>query len=164
MDFITNFSTTIFDDWVIPPSGTRLKQVMDIYARLGIPGTIGSMDVTHVRWDRCPVYERHMHVGKEGYPTLAFQVVVDHSRLIHAVSRAFKGACNDQTIARNDEFPMMKLFAGKYKDVKSLFYLTKMELQGNVKVGILLQMAGINNFQFTFSLSQFQHNFTCIIL
>jgi hypothetical protein len=65
LDFILNFSTKCFDEWVVPPSGTRLKEVMDVYARLGIPGTIGSMDVTHVRWDRCPIYERHLHVGKE---------------------------------------------------------------------------------------------------
>jgi hypothetical protein len=122
MDFIIMFSTKLFDLWVVPPVDERLKEVMNVYARLGLPGTIGSMDVTHVRWDRCPVYERHMHVGKEGYPTLAFQVVVDHCRLIHAVSSAFKGACNDQTIARNDEFPMKNLFGGKYKDVEYVLF------------------------------------------
>jgi hypothetical protein len=121
LDFIIYFSSNCFDEWVVPPSGTRLQEVMNVYARLGLPGTIGSMDVTHVRWDRCPAYERHMHVGKEGYPSLAFQVVVDHCRLIHAVSHGFKGACNDQTIARNDEFPM-KLFDGKYKDVEYVLF------------------------------------------
>jgi hypothetical protein len=121
LDFIINFSSNCFDEWVVPPSGTRLQEVMNVYARLGLPGTIGSMDVTHVRWDRCPAYERYMHVGKEGYPSLASQVVVDHCRLIHAVSHGFKGACNDQTIARNDEFPM-KLFAGKYKYVEYVLF------------------------------------------
>ena len=114
LDFINNFSSKCFNEWVVPPTDSRLKEVMDVYARLG---TIGSMDVTHVRWYRCPMYEKHLHVGEEGYPTLAFQVVVGHCRLIHAVSHGFKGACNDQTIARNDDFPM-KIFAGKYKDVE----------------------------------------------
>ena len=63
------------------------------------------MDVTHVPLGRCPADCRFVSTGKEGYPTLAFQVVVDHFRRVHHVSVAFFGAANDKSITRNDTYP-----------------------------------------------------------
>ncbi len=64
-----------------------MKKVMEVYARLGLPGAMGSMDCTHVNWDMCPVKLAHLCTGKSGKPTLAFEVVVDHSRRIHQCSK-----------------------------------------------------------------------------
>ena len=43
-----------------------------------------------------------LYKGKEGYPTVAYNVTVDHSRRVMAVHGAFLGARNDKTIARTD--------------------------------------------------------------
>ena len=43
-----------------------------------------------------------MYKGKEGYPTVAYNVTVDHSKRVMAVHGAFPGARNDKTIARTD--------------------------------------------------------------
>ena len=40
-------------------------------------------------------------IGKEGYPTLSFLVIVDHNRRAMVVSDAFFGACNDKMIVKN---------------------------------------------------------------
>lgn len=45
-------------------------------------------------------------IGKECKPTLAFQVVVSHSRFIMHVSKHFYGTWNDKQITVNDTFPV----------------------------------------------------------
>ena len=52
--FVTNMSTLSYDEWISEAEGEELKKVMEGYRLLGLPGAIGSMDVTHVWWARCP--------------------------------------------------------------------------------------------------------------
>ena len=33
----------------------EMDQVVDDYTRMGFPGCVGSMDVTHLYWNQCPV-------------------------------------------------------------------------------------------------------------
>ena len=84
------------------PVGEELKEVMAQYRRKGFPGAMGSVDVTHVYWDRVRADEQCDHVGKEGKPTLAFQAIVDFTRRVLANTHGFAGAENDNTISRND--------------------------------------------------------------
>ena len=114
--FCQNFVSEFYSKYVNVPTGKQMKKVMEVYSRLGLPGAMGSMDCTHVRWDRCPRQFTNHCVGKEGFPTLAFQVVVDHSRRIHHVSRYFFGACNDQQITNNDTYPR-EFMQGRYRKV-----------------------------------------------
>ena len=62
------------------PIGDGMQAVVDTYTKLGLPGCVGSMDCTHVHWAQCPKYHKVECTGKEGFPTLSFEVVVDHSR------------------------------------------------------------------------------------
>ena len=39
-------------------------EVMDMYARVGFPGAIGSTGCVHNRWNRCPTEETFLHIGK----------------------------------------------------------------------------------------------------
>jgi hypothetical protein len=94
---------------------------MEGYRLLGLPGAIGSMDVTHVKWERCPEHLHWSCIGKEKYPTLAFQCVVDHNRRIHHVSVPFWGGSNDKTITANDSFPF-RVACGKYRNVEYILY------------------------------------------
>jgi len=59
--------------------------------------------------------------GKEGYPTLSFQVCVDHCRRALSVSRFFFGAANDKLIAKNDPFSL-GIINGTLSDVQYLMY------------------------------------------
>jgi len=47
---------------------------------------------------------RQYHVGKEGYPTRTYQVVVNHTRRILSVTPGLPGATSDKTVAMNDLF------------------------------------------------------------
>jgi Plant transposon protein len=77
--FVTGFARHFRKDFIyMPDDEDDLRRVLDIYTRLGFPGCIGSMDCTHIKWLTCPSALSNRCTGKEGYPTLGFQVLVDH--------------------------------------------------------------------------------------
>ena len=59
--------------------------------------------------------------GKEGVPTLVFQVVVDHDRRIQYCSEYFLGSSNDITICNNDNFSL-RVLNGLLNNVKYKLY------------------------------------------
>lgn len=64
---------------------------------------------------RPPYSLRHSYVGKEGYPTLAYQCTVDHCGRVLGSTKGFPGAQNDKTIVRFDAF--VKRGRQRYKSV-----------------------------------------------
>ena len=50
----------------------------------------------------CPENLRIQHVGKEGFPTLAYDVSCDHAGIAFHVTPGTYGSCNDKTIIRFD--------------------------------------------------------------
>ncbi len=117
--FISAFSSErILSKFIYPLKGEKLQKCFDTFEKLGFPGCIGSIDCTHVRWDRCPKELKHLCTsGKEDGPTLKFQVVVDHDRRVLHVSEAFVGTAHDQNCLQNDTFPLYVLLGEVYKDV-----------------------------------------------
>ena len=102
--WVTEFVHRRWTDFVYPPEGEELKKVMKVFDRLGITGAAFSMDAVHVHWARCPVTRSNFCTGKEGYPTLAFNVAVTHSKRIIAATSAQYGARNDKTLVKYDAF------------------------------------------------------------
>ena len=82
----------------------EINRTMNIYKRLGLPECIGSVDCVHIRWERCPAGERSQHKGKEGFPTLSYEVTVDHCKKVIAVTEGHPGVRNDKTIVKFDGF------------------------------------------------------------
>lgn len=74
--FIRNYSKRLFNKYVFVPTGRGLVEVMRDYKLLGFNGAWGSIDVTHVFWNKCPEEFKHFCTGKEGKTTLAFLAVV----------------------------------------------------------------------------------------
>ena len=64
---------------------------------------MGSVDVTHVNWNRAPASEYCDYSGKEGKLTLTYQATVDFRWRVLANSYGFAGAENDKTISRHDK-------------------------------------------------------------
>jgi hypothetical protein len=52
----------------MPDSKTEISEVLGAFAAVGFPGCMGSIDVVHVRWDKCPSHKTNLFTGKEGYP------------------------------------------------------------------------------------------------
>ena len=111
--FLKNFTPSFYEQYVTPPKGAKLEKVMATYAKMGLMGAMGSMDVTHVMWGKCPSDLHSSCTGKEKKPSVAFQCVVDPSNLIHSVSNLIHGAECDQQICRNDPYTkkLLKVFS-----------------------------------------------------
>jgi hypothetical protein len=118
-EFLQGMVDHVFDKVVKPPTGKRLENVLKTYSLLGLPGCIGSMDCTHVAWGQCPQHLQQDCRGKEGFPTLSFEVIVDHARTVLHCTKAFGGRTNDINISKMDPF-CDDLVKGKgpYKNVK----------------------------------------------
>jgi hypothetical protein len=65
-----------------PESEEDLRHVSDHYAQLLVPGCGGSVDCVHIAWDMCPAGLRSDCKGKEGYPSVVFQVIASHTRKV----------------------------------------------------------------------------------
>lgn len=103
-DFCENFVRHFWNMYVKTPSGDDLDEMMSVYAKLGIPGCVGSIDCVHLKWDKCPAWLLNECKGKEGYPSLVYEVCVDHMRRIRSCTNEFYGSVNDKTIIKYDEY------------------------------------------------------------
>ena len=95
------FNRTQLGKYVYPSDP---KTASRVYGNYGFPGCVGSMDGVHIPWEACPWQMKHLHTGKEGYPTIAFNVVCDSTTRVQSISRAFHGKVNDKTLVRCDDF------------------------------------------------------------
>jgi Plant transposon protein len=125
--FSSGFCATMYDEWIKPPAEPEhVKEILKHYAAVGFPGAVGSSDVTHVPWDKDPCQQARHYVGKEGFATVAYEVTVDHTMCVQAVTRGFHGAVNDKTIVKFDRF---------IQRIKNDKFYTQMEF--NVRVSSL---------------------------
>ena len=83
---LARFSECFYNDLIAMPAIAGLNERMKQSAALDIPGAMGSVDCTRVRWDKCLEDLRNFCIGKEHFPALSFLVVVDHNRNIIHVS------------------------------------------------------------------------------
>jgi hypothetical protein len=120
--FSKNFRQQFQQQFLPIPSESDIKKSMEAYDDLGIPGTIGSVDVTHVHWDKCPVRHTMLCTGKEGYPTLAYQAVVDHAGKLLHITPGFFGAMNDKNITNFDKFLSDVRYQRLYQDIEYEMY------------------------------------------
>ena len=97
----------------IPRTVAELTAVSKTFETRGFPGACGSTDGVQIAWEGCPYAYRHSFTGKEKYPTLGFNVTVDHNmRVIHVCSM-FAGRFNDKTKVLYDTY-VQKLRSGFY--------------------------------------------------
>ncbi len=86
-----------------PQTKEELRKITRRYESVGLPGGGGSIDVVHIKWSKCPAGDMNRCIGKEGYPTLAFEVVSGYDRKILGVSSVQFGTRNDQHIVKLDK-------------------------------------------------------------
>eukprot|EP00873_Tetraselmis_striata_P020998 jgi/Tetstr1/441262/TSEL_029513.t1 len=100
------FVRTFQPVWIqAPQTQADVQKQQRIFARCGFPGAVSSQDAVHNGgYDNAPASERANMVGKQGYPTLAWNVNVGHQKLIFSVHGPFAGGRNDKTIVRDDPF------------------------------------------------------------
>ena len=87
----------------MPTNFVELAEIEAAYAALGIPGACGSMDVVHVALGACPFGIINICTGKEGYPTLGYNMICDHMGRALSLMPGAYGSINDKTIVRHDD-------------------------------------------------------------
>ena len=87
----------------LPREEEELRSVMADNEEVGLPGAVGSMDVVHVKWSNCPTGDFNRVKGKESYPSLAFQCILDYNRRICHVFGPQFGSRNDKHIVKMDD-------------------------------------------------------------
>ncbi|XRB22328.1 DDE Tnp4 domain-containing protein [Pseudoscourfieldia marina] len=84
----------------VPGWEFSVEDAEEVYSRLGFPGAMGCMDVIHVAWNNCPAPDRAAFTGKEGFPTIALNVVSGPRRSCTFIGDAQPGARNDKAICK----------------------------------------------------------------
>ena len=100
--------------WIkFPTSTAELCSISAEYVKKGFPGCCGSTDGVQIPWEGCPYAYRSSFSGKEGYPTLGFNVTVAHDLRILHVCSMFAGRFNDKTKVLYDDY-VSYLRSGSY--------------------------------------------------
>ncbi len=91
------------EEYIYMPKNMReLNKIVKWYSAVGLPGACGSIDVVHVKWSNCPAGDFNRAKGKEGYPSLGFQCILDFNRRILGVYGLQFGSTNDKQIVKTD--------------------------------------------------------------
>ena len=127
--FTSKVRSELYDLHVhMPKTKEEMSEAEAPYAVLGFPGAFFSMDVVHVAWCMCPEYLNHLTKGKEGFPTIAYNVCSDHQGRALSVCPGAYGATNDKTIVKFDT-------AIDEVRTRSFFTEYEYEVHGEVRTG-----------------------------
>jgi hypothetical protein len=86
-DFVETFSRRYYEQWMQQPATTaEIAANESVYRANGLAGCCNSFDGFHVVWDRCPAAWNSEFYGKEGCPTIMYQIVVNHATWINSVT------------------------------------------------------------------------------
>jgi hypothetical protein len=85
--FTHAFSRRFYDQWMKQPqTDADIFENERVYRANGLSGCCNSFDGFHVVWDRCPAAWNSEFYGKEGCPTIMYQIVVNHATWINSVT------------------------------------------------------------------------------
>ena len=100
-----------------PSTEADLQEITTRYEENFLPGCGGSVNVVHIKWSKCPAGDYNRCKGKEGYPSVCFEVITGYDRQVLGVSSVHFGTRNDQHIIRTDETVSL-ICTGWYKNIK----------------------------------------------
>jgi hypothetical protein len=87
----------------MPEDEATFQKVVGEYTARGLPGCVGSVDCVHIAWDRRPSQYFNMFKGKEGFPSIAYEVICTSRKFVQSVSCGHPCSRNDKHIVRTDE-------------------------------------------------------------
>ncbi len=82
----------------MPRTHEELGPIIRRYEEAGLPSVAGSVDVVDVKWANCPAGDYNCSKGKELYPSIAFECIMDYDHCI-------LGVCGLQFGSNNDKAP-----------------------------------------------------------
>jgi hypothetical protein len=102
LDWVHSLDSIKADFVHLPRDDDEIRRVEGEFRKVGYPGCIGSLDAVQIGWDRCPAELSALYRGKEGYPTVGFQVSCTTRRFIQLIGKPQPGTRNDKTTIRYD--------------------------------------------------------------
>jgi len=85
----------------------ELREVEGDFAKLGFPGCVSHTDAMHAHYPACPSAKTTLYKnGKEGEPTIVWNVHSDAQGNVLAVSAPSRGTMSDKSIVKVDAFSM----------------------------------------------------------
>jgi hypothetical protein len=94
---------SICDEYIyMPQDNATYRRVVGEYTARGFPGCIGSVDCVHIGWDRCPTQYTNLYTGKEGFASIAYEVICTSRKFIQSITVGHPGTRNDKHIVRTD--------------------------------------------------------------
>ncbi|CAB1121303.1 unnamed protein product [Ectocarpus sp. CCAP 1310/34] len=88
---------------------------------LEFTGAIGSTDVTHIRWACCPYSWARQYTGKDGFPSIAYEAIVDYTGHVLVVTKGFAGAMSDKPIMYDTAVAKIRRDPAYTEKVNTLF-------------------------------------------
>ena len=82
-DLFEWFNTRFYDEWITSTHAHEdagLERLMKPFRMCGLPGVVCSRDGVHIATNRAKLQQRYFMIGKEGYPTWAYDCSVSHNR------------------------------------------------------------------------------------
>jgi hypothetical protein len=107
-DWLEWFVQQNFHKWVKGiGSVEELRKVEGDFAKMGFPGCASQTDAMHAHFPACPSAKKSLYSnGKEGEPTIVWNVHSDAQGNVLAVSDPSRGTMSDKTIVQVDPFSM----------------------------------------------------------
>jgi hypothetical protein len=103
LEFCQHYGRTLFHKHVSLPTTQEEFQMCCAELQVaGLDGCLGLTDAVQLRYWNCSANLRHLNTGKEGHPTVGFNVTVSFRRRILHTTPAITGRLNDQTKALMD--------------------------------------------------------------
>mmetsp|Transcript_14625 Transcript_14625/g.24207 ORF Transcript_14625/g.24207 Transcript_14625/m.24207 type:complete len:176 (-) Transcript_14625:1584-2111(-) len=145
--FIEGVATKLFPVYVKPleMGSPDFIAATNTYARMGFPGCVGSVDCTHIYWDKCPVELTNLCKRQDKPPSLSYELVCDHSTRIHSCTDGFVGTSHDGLVVVNDPY-MQRIYNGLYKNFSYSLYTAEGEFV-TYKGGYVISDNGYENFK-----------------
>lgn len=146
----------LYPKFVHPPrTPEEIASAMGPYIAVGMNGCLGSTDAVHEKWDMCPADQKCIHTGKEGFPTIVYNVTSTHDGAATHVSSGSYGSCNDKTLIRFDEFIADLRTLGTYKECEYELF-TAPGVTETVKGLYVVVDGGYHRWRSTMSASRFR--------
>jgi len=118
--FISGVRKHLYPLYVKIHTGEKLQKCMQQYADCGQPGCAGSVDACHFFMNKTPVSVVNNCIGKEGKPTMGFNMICDHRRYIQYCSPGFYGSYNDHN-KTNGDIEFLEILDG-LSDIQFFFF------------------------------------------
>lgn len=77
------------------PTRSDLQRLLQIGAKRGFPGMLGSLDCTHWQWKNCPMAWAGQYKGKEKKPSIILEVIASYDLWIWHAFFGMPGSNND---------------------------------------------------------------------